>query len=144
MKASIKLHFIVVVLFSSADLRARVESNTPFCYKKPSIQQLYGVYKIVLGTAMIASCSYSIVASSNTNLDYAAKKNFTSPYYTMLSMLMGGHMVYFGICDAINKPSSSPFLKIQKHLVDSFISMNSLLFIINGLSFLKEKAQHIF
>ena len=135
--------FWYLVLLSITSLNAKIESGASTSFKKPTIKQLFGCYKVALGSAMLVHTAYSVAPFFSINSD-AFSRFFDSNYpTTLLTGFLGAHMVYFGFCDMLKRPTRSIYLKYQADLCTTIALVQSLKMSLKGLYFLKIKVERL-
>lgn len=125
MKSIIK-SVLIVLFFTPDSVYTNIQPKFPFTLKMSSMQQVCGIYKMALGSAMMAYGSYSIAQSTYTNPYYGMNKLFDTQAYNFLTIFLGAHMVYFGLREFNQKQNSSIFFKIQEEFVNSLAVLQGM------------------
>ncbi len=131
-----------LVLLGMSPLAAKIESNVPKSFTKPTPKQLFGCYKVVLGGTMVfyaASSLYSSFMNNSSNL----AGFFSSSCPALLEGVLGAHMIYFGGCEALKQPCRSKYLKFQSQLCNSIAFSRGIKSGLKGLSLLKTKVVNL-
>ena len=85
-----------------------------------------------------------VVHTAYTLTDFFSENSFNYPKFfdsnyptTVLTGVLGVHMIYFGCCEAVKRPCKSNYLKVQYNLCSSIALSQGLKLSLKGLSFLK-------
>lgn len=145
LKLKLMLNTVLLVMLP---LAAKIEPKPATPFAKPTIKQLYGCYKVILGSVMVFNSLHSFTSFFHTNSDYtnseSMKNLFDNLGLDMLEGIFGAHMAYFGYYEAIKQPKRSPYLKIQSDLCNSLAVSRGRKMVFKGISLIKTKMADLF